>query len=158
MIAAIFSGLFALSVLCQTLVGPIIEQSVEHNVLVVRHGPAPVASSETIVAKLTPSTTAETLDPRDIQVINEVSDLGLLTIRAKVSDPRPSWTYKPKTFQGYHPKPEWSYHGRAGWNYDAASGWRYRREPDWALQPGAVQKLLRELPTQGQTWYITRWQ
>ncbi len=151
------SGLFALSVLCHTLVGPA-EKSVENTVLVVRHGQAQAASSEPSGTKPIPTPTVETPDPRDVQAINELSDLGLVSIRAKVYDPRPSWTYKPKAFQGYHPKPEWSYHERAGWNYDAASGWRYRREPDWAQQPGAVQKLLRELPTQGQTWYITRWQ
>ncbi len=106
-------------------------------------------------APAAPATTGPT--PEEIAVLNELADLGLIAIRQARTDDAPAWKYKPKEYHGYHPKPQWTYHDRAGWRYDADGGWRYRREPDFALRPGGVERLLSQMHTRGDTRYVTRW-
>jgi hypothetical protein len=131
-------------------------KSVEQNVLVVRHGVALLAPQPgpTHVAR----SAAPGITPEEAEALNRLADLGLITIRKPRTDARPSWAYRPKVYGGYHAKPQWTYHGRAGWLYNGQTGWRYRPEPDWAESPGAVQRLLQQLPTAGENWYVTRWQ
>ena len=138
---------------------PDITSTVEHSVLVVRHG----VVREARRAGEPPESDAE-LTPAEARLLNRLQDFGLIHIRA-IEAPRtgrsrndPPWKYKPKQYHGYHPKPNWKYRKRAGWRYDADSGWRYRPEPSWVQRPGALSELLAQLPTRSATWYVTRWQ